>query len=282
MARRSNKIRIGFNIINNTGTPVHSNDVVELRKSIMACFGLGGDHYVHIDTIIDECNSSVVPNYIDAVVHVNLNTAKQSARFKKIYDLVNHLKVNLGATNVVVDASEYIQPSHMSYIEDDHLHMLVRREGKEVIKTLFTDEYGAKPLSNMAFTDHMVLDNDISGIYLIGEENRANKLTNIISTSIRTGNFNFRTMLAIRNFYKNQFSGQSALIANAWARNGFYVDVLVKFTNGKVISFAKNDFVGGPTELEFHYFGVDGRENWDNASNRFVHQEFEKTYSVKL
>ncbi|HFH4533318.1 hypothetical protein [Pseudomonas aeruginosa] len=282
MARRSNTIRIGFNIVGGAGLPIHHNDVFKLRENIMTCFGLGANHYVYIDAVIDKQNNPMALDYIDAVVYVDINAARQAERFKKIDDLVNHLKVNLGATNVVVDASEYIQPSHMSYIEDGHLHMLVRREGKEVIKTIFTDEYGAKPLGNMAFTDHMVLDNDISGIYLIGEENRANKLTNIISTSIRTGNFNFRTMVAIRDFYKKQFSGPTALYTKAWAYNGFYVDVLVKFTNGKVISFAKNDFVGGPTELEFHYFGVDGRENWDNASNRFVHQVFEKSYSVKL
>ncbi|MBW6070884.1 hypothetical protein [Pseudomonas aeruginosa] len=282
MARRSNTIRIGFNIVGGAGLPIHHNDVFKLRENIMTCFGPGAGHYVYINADIDKQNSPMALDYIDAVVYVDLNTARQAERFKKIDDLVNHLKVNLNATNIVVDASEYIQPSHMSYIEDGYLNMFARREGKEVIKTLFTDEYGAKPLSNMAFTLDMVSDTDISGIYLIGEENRANKLTNIISTSIRTGNFNFRTMCAIRDFYNKQYSWQSALIAKAWAYNGFYVDVLVKFTNGKVISFAKNDFVGGPTELEFHYFGVDGRENWDNASDRFVHQVFEKTYSVKL
>ncbi|MFO5802038.1 hypothetical protein ACLBSQ_33255, partial [Klebsiella pneumoniae] len=81
----------------------------------------------------------------------------QASRVTGISDLVNHLQFNVMANDVTVDTSEYIQPSHMSYIEDGHLNMLVRREGKEVIKTIFTDEYGVVPLVTNDPMDDLIM-----------------------------------------------------------------------------------------------------------------------------
>ncbi|BDR24914.1 hypothetical protein RVBP14_0800 [Pseudomonas phage sp. Brmt] len=290
MARRSNKIRIGFNV-SHKALERNGYDVIKLHDDIISCFSELYQNYVKIDTTTDKDDKSLKQGIVDVVVYVDLNTANQAIRFKGISDLVNHLLFNIMANDVIVDTSEYIQPSHMSYIEDGHLNMLVRREGKEVIKTIFTDEYGVDPLVNNGSIGDGC---SVSGIYLLGEENRVNKLTRIVSNNIRNGEFNFKTEIGIRKFYYSVLGKPSAQFKyihsvvfkyihnEIWNRNSFYVDVLIKLTNGKVYSYAKNGFVGGPTELEFHYYGVTDRENWDNASDNFLYQEFEQHWSVKI
>ncbi|MFO5615105.1 hypothetical protein ACLBQC_31590, partial [Klebsiella pneumoniae] len=90
-----------------------------------------------------------------------------------------------------------------------------------------------------------------------------NKLARIVSNSIRNGEFNFKTEIGIRKFYWSVLGKPSAQFKyihsvvfkyihnEIWNRNSFYVDTLIKLTNGKVYSYAKNGFVGAPTEQEF-------------------------------